>query len=121
VPKKPVCAILVVEDEWLIAEFLQEVLQTAGYEVCGPAARVDQAIKVVESVRLNAAVLDVSLRGEKSFAIAHALANRSIPFVFMTGYVNNDFPVEFKNRPMLNKPIDSAKLVDCIHGLLGES
>jgi CheY-like chemotaxis protein len=110
--------VLVVEDEWLIAELLQEALAEAGYRVIGPASRVREGLELLENNKPDIAVLDVSLRGETSFAVARALAERSIPFVFMTGYVSNDLLGEFKERPVLNKPVDDAKLLSCIAAAL---
>jgi DNA-binding response OmpR family regulator len=110
--------VLIVEDEWLIAEMLQEALKDAGFEIRGPAPRVSEALDLIAANGLDAAVLDVSLRGESSFPIARALAERAIPFAFMTGYVNKDFPEEFKDRPVLNKPVDVRKLVSCVQSLL---
>jgi DNA-binding response OmpR family regulator len=111
-------AILVVEDEWLIAELIQETLQQAGYVVCGPVSNVEQAMQAIRSSNLSAAVLDVSLRMEKSFPVAEALAIRGVPFLFMTGYVSSDFPAELRSRPMLTKPVDGAKLLACLDSLL---
>src|SRR5437868_13133424 len=106
-------AVLVIEDEWLIAELLQEALVEAGYRVLGPVSRVREGLQLLENSRPDIAVLDVSLRGETSFEVARALAKRSIPFIFMTGYVSNDLLGEFKGRPVLNKPVDDAKLLSC--------
>ena len=112
-------AVLIVEDEWLIAKVLKETLEGAGFEVRGPAPRVSDALDLIAENGLDAAILDVSLRGESSFPVARALAKRSIPFAFMTGYVNADFLEEFKNRPILSKPFEEGKLVSCVRGLLG--
>jgi DNA-binding response OmpR family regulator len=113
--------VLVVEDEWLIAEVLQDALEEAGVTVCGPAARVSQAIDLIESEAPDAAVLDVNLRGETSFPVARALAERSIPFVFMTGYVSATVLGDFEGRPVLNKPVDGTKLVSCVKSLMPSS
>ena len=107
-------AVLVLEDEWLIAELLQETLVEAGYRVLGPVSRVYEALQLLENSKPVIAVLDVSLRGETSFEVARVLAKRSIPFIFMTGYVSKDLLGEFKGRPVLNKPVDDAKLLSCV-------
>jgi hypothetical protein len=39
------------------------------------------------------------------------VAARSILFFFMIDYVSNDLLGEFKGRPILNKPVDDAKLL----------
>jgi CheY-like chemotaxis protein len=106
--------ILVVEDEWLIADYLQEVLQDAGYLVCGPAARVSQALQLIEQVDPHAALLDINLRGETSVPVARVLSEKSVPFAFMTGYAPNDLAHDFKGRPVLNKPVDLSALIKCV-------
>lgn len=111
-------SVLIVEDEWLIADSLQHVCETAGYVVCGPAARVPEALALVASAPPDVAVLDVSLRGERSFPIARALTDKAVPFIFMTGYVSIDIPEEFRGAPLLNKPIDEARLLKCIRSVL---
>ncbi|HEY6577936.1 MAG TPA: response regulator [Rhizomicrobium sp.] len=111
--------VLVVEDEWLIAATIEDMLAEAGYQVRGPTARVDEALGLIEEQPVDAAILDITLRGEKSFPIARALKERSIPFVFLTGYVCNDIPDEFRDARMLNKPMEQAKLMDCLGDLLG--
>jgi DNA-binding response OmpR family regulator len=111
--------ILIVEDEWLIAEALQETLREAGYIVCGPVSRAKDAVALVGDGGIDGAVLDVSLRGENSFGIARLLVDKAIPFVFMTGYVTGDFPQDFRGRPLLNKPIDSEKLIASVERMVG--
>jgi hypothetical protein len=39
-------------------------------------------------------VLDVNLKGQKSYPIADALAARGVPFVFSTGYNKDSLPKE---------------------------
>src|SRR3954470_24551689 len=119
-PAKPSRRVLVVEDEWLIAEVLKETLEDAGYQVIGPVSRVAPALRLIEEHDLDAAVLDVSLATEASFPIAHSLAAGSIPFIFVTGYVNADLPVDFKGRPILNKPIEETALISLLERLLGQ-
>ena len=110
--------VLIVEDEWLIAELTRDYLLAAGFQVLQPIARLQDALNFVGANGFDAAILDVSLRGEATFPIARALADRGIPFVFMTGYVGDDFPADLKNRPVLNKPIDEDKLISSVHDLL---
>jgi DNA-binding response OmpR family regulator len=111
--------ILVVEDEWLIADYLREVLEEAGYVVCGPAARVSQALLLIEQDHPDAALLDINLRGETSIPVARVLSEKSVPFAFMTGYMRNDLGHDLKGRPVLNKPIDLSALIKCVAKLIG--
>jgi len=77
--------VLIVEDMFLVAEELSYTLQDWGCEVVGPAARVDEGLKLVESERLDGALLDVNLGDERCFPIAAALQKQVVPFLFLTG------------------------------------
>jgi DNA-binding response OmpR family regulator len=110
-------SVLIVEDEELIADMLVEVLQDEGFRVVGPAARVGDALALVERDPPDVAVLDVSLGQERSFPIARMLAERGIPFVFMTGYSDGGMPPEFRDRPVMTKPVKLQLLTDRVRSL----
>lgn len=97
--------ILVVDDEWLIAALLEDMVHELGHDVVGPAPNVVQALQLIADDAPDAAVLDVSLDGARSYPIADALAERGIPFVFLTGFATSDLPTAYGNRPILSKPI----------------
>lgn len=103
--------VLVLEDEALIAADLVRVLADGGCAVTGPAATVAEAEPMLASGRLDAAVLDVNLRGASSLPFAQRLVARGIPVVFVTGY--SQLPSEWMSRPdvvVLRKPVDPAAL-----------
>jgi len=97
--------VLLVEDEPLIAMMLEDFLDALDRQHAGTADSVAAALSMVEAGGLDAAILDVNLRGgEKSFAIAEALAAKNIPFVFASGGGGEDIAPEYRDRPMLPKP-----------------
>jgi CheY-like chemotaxis protein len=99
--------VLVVEDNYLVADLLREMLETCGCEVVGPFPSAEKAIQQVESQALDGAVLDVNLGGTMSFEVAKALRARDIPFVFATGYDQGTlFPQELGTVQRLTKPFD---------------
>ena len=103
--------ILVLEDEWLLAELVEDAIREFGFEVVGPAPSVKLALELIRSEEISAAVLDVSLGdGEDSFPVARLLAERDIPFMFVTGYQDADLPAEFSNKAMLRKPVKLDEL-----------
>ena len=65
--------VLVVEDEPLIAFDVADHLRDAGFQVVGPVASVSAALKLLESVGCDLAVLDVNLGRETAAPIADAL------------------------------------------------
>jgi CheY-like chemotaxis protein len=98
--------VLVVEDEWLLAETVEEAIRDLGYDVMGSVATVREALELIGREEITVAVLDISLNhGEKSFPIARALRERGIPFLFLTGYLNEDLPPEFSGEPTASKPL----------------
>src|SRR5215469_12275293 len=78
--------ILIVEDNFLVADTICEVLADRGCEVVGPVPSLERGWKLAQEEALDGAVLDVNLAGEASFPLADALAKRGIPFLFLTGY-----------------------------------
>ena len=96
--------ILVVEDEYFLAEDLAEALRARGAEVIGPVGTHDEAIRAVESHWIDRAVLDVNLHGEMSFPIADRLDAAGIPYVITTGYGAESLPERFRGKPRLSKP-----------------
>jgi len=104
--------ILVVEDNFLVAEDLRALLTRRGCDVVGPAPRVEQGLRLVGEGKLDGAVLDINLGSENSLPIAAALSKCSVPFVFLTGYGDATLvPVEFRQAPRLSKPVDEASLI----------
>jgi len=96
--------ILVVEDEAAISLLLEDMLLDFGCEVIGPAARLSAALDAVSREKVDLAILDVNVAGEPIYPVAEALAQRSIPFVFSTGYGSAGIRDTFRDRPVLQKP-----------------
>ena len=106
--------VLLVEDEPLVSMMLADMLAAFGHKVDGPYNRFSDAMLAAKSNNLQAGILDVNLGGEKTYAVADILANRKIPFAFVTGYGPDTIVSEFSHAPVLQKPIEAAKL----HALL---
>lgn len=101
--------ILVVEDDFLIAEEVRHDLEQAGAVVVGPAPSVEKALRLLDvDPAIEAAVLDVNLNGEQSFPVAARLRAAAIPFLFATGYNPADLPAEWRQAPVVTKPLEIA-------------
>jgi CheY-like chemotaxis protein len=100
--------VLIVEDEIIVALFLEDMLGEFGYEVAGVASRLDDAMG--RPPDYDAAVLDVHLNGRNVFDFADALAARGTPFVFATGYGERGIPERHRGRPVLQKPFQPIDL-----------
>ncbi|MBS0248862.1 MAG: response regulator [Proteobacteria bacterium] len=102
--------ILVVEDEFLIRTLLEDMLADLGHEIAASAATVDEARTCAVAGGFDLAILDVNLEGEEIFPVAEILAERNLPFIFVTGYGAAALPDQFRGRPTLQKPFQSEKL-----------
>jgi two-component system, response regulator PdtaR len=106
-------AVLVVEDEHLIALDIGETLVEGGCRVIGPAATVAGALALLDQETPDAAVLDLDLRGERVAPVAAALRDRAIPFVLASACS----PAELAGRDELQgvenlgKPTDPRRLI----------
>jgi len=60
--------------------------------------------------RLDGAVLDINLRGERAYPVADALSDRGVPFVFTTGYDTQVIPAPYARVPRCEKPVDLEQL-----------
>lgn len=110
--------ILVVEDEGIVAWALEDMLADMGCAVVGPAARVNQALAMIDDEPIDAVVLDLNLNGQMSYPVADVLAARGVPFVFLTGYHKSSIPKAYAGFPMMQKPLDRPKLGDALTQLL---
>jgi DNA-binding response OmpR family regulator len=110
--------VLVVEDEFLVAVLIEDMLQSAGCVVSGPVSRVADALNAVDSDTYDAAVLDVNLAGERIDQVADALSRRNVPFLFVTGYSADNLPSNFAERPRVCKPFKMTDLICSLSDLV---
>src|SRR5262245_3001443 len=107
--------ILIVEDEYLIAEDLAHEFRRRGAIIQGPAPTVERALSIIRNARsIDAATVDVSLGGQTSFAVADALKRRSVRFVFTTGYSNLIPAQRYSGVPRLLKPLLPSGVADVL-------
>ncbi|RDI53594.1 response regulator [Microvirga subterranea] len=109
--------ILVVEDEYMMADDLQYDLEKAGAKVVGPVPSVADALRLLATEdAIDGAILDVNLRGEKAYPVADVLRDRGIPFVLATGYEQWALPGAYKDVPRCEKPVDLRHLARTLFG-----
>ncbi len=106
--------VLVVEDEYYIADDLRRTLKGAGACIIGPFGSVGQAEAAIEKSEFDCAVLDLNLRGESAAPIADRLKIMGVPFAIATGYGSRAVPERHSDVPHLEKPFDPAQLIDLV-------
>ncbi|WP_226951236.1 PAS domain S-box protein [Rhizobium terrae] len=117
-PSEPGSAgrILVVEDEALIAMELCSQLESRGWQILGPAATTDEAMRLVSGTQLpDVAVLDINLGGKPVYQFADWLQSHGVPFLFCTGYEQHDDHKRFGDWTTIRKPISLGVLETELH------
>lgn len=111
--------LLVVEDDYFIASDLASWLEGFGVDVVGPAASVDEALRLLETSdpALDGAILDVNLGVERVFPVAQALRDKAVPFLFLTGYESAAIPEDYRAAPKLDKPVHKTQLLRTIEAI----
>ena len=114
--------ILLAEDYFAIADVYGALLAGLGFEVVGPVSSVDRALGVLDTDRVDGAVLDVALRGRIVTPVAERLQEMGRPFVFLTGMADLDLlPARFGGVPTVEKPAGVMELAGALDqvGLVG--
>ncbi len=107
--------ILLVEDDYQLANALAYAMGDLGARVLGPAGTVDGAMRLLDqSDDLEAVVMDVNLDGERVDPVADAVRARGIPMVFVSGYDRDLLPPRFADVPHCLKPVDIAHLASTL-------
>lgn len=109
--------VLVVEDHSMIASLLTDDLKEFGYSVVGPAGNLAEAMALASTASLDGAIVDVVLGEESALPVAQILADRHIPFVFMTGLLERP-DAAFQDVPTLDKPFTIEQLRRALKQLL---
>lgn len=113
------CHVLVVEDEYMIAQSIAELLSDAGVEVVGPVPSLREALRLVAAEeRIDCAMLDVNLNGELSWPLVDVLLARGVPLMLSTGYSANSIPEAYASLPRCEKPARGRDLTRTLAQLL---
>jgi CheY-like chemotaxis protein len=103
--------VMIVEDEFIIADEIAMIVEGAGHAVIGPVASVEDASAMLASDRPDFAIIDANLRGQSSSPLARSLAGMEIPFCICTGYRVDDLKPTFGEVPVIQKPVRDRVLL----------
>jgi CheY-like chemotaxis protein len=101
--------VLVVEDEFLIAETTCMDLEECGAIVVGPVPTVARAQSLLQTRQVDAALLDIKLNEETSISMVNELQRRAIPFVFVSNINASELPPRFRDF-LVGKPADMTTI-----------
>lgn len=114
----------VLDDEFLIALDIQQILERAGASHVASVASAAEAIEVLgREPKFDLAVLDVKLGGpeQNSLDVAVLLQTQGVPFVFLTGMRIDDVHAKkFPNAPVIEKPYDATALLRAVQQALAQ-
>jgi DNA-binding NarL/FixJ family response regulator len=112
--------IVIVEDDYTVAEGLKFLVEAYDGAVAGMAATVESAIRLVSEKTFDVAILDIDLRGKSVSPVADHLSRNARRFVFLSGYGDAEMlPPALRSIPRLDKPVDPQLLVTTIRGVSG--
>lgn len=103
-------SVLILEDEPIVAFALEDMLIDLGFESIRVATTIEEAFRHLDDFTPAAAVLDVNIRGSRSYGVAEVLASRHVAFIFATGYGDAEHPEAFKSISTLTKPYSQEQL-----------
>jgi DNA-binding response OmpR family regulator len=99
--------VLVVEDEYFLADDIVQALTALGARIVGPYGDLDEATHVVDrDIAIDAAIMDINLRNDMVFPLARLLRSRKVPLMFTTGYDKSSIEPEFQDVQLWGKPLD---------------
>ncbi len=113
----PVRHVLVIEDEYLIAAMVADMLADLGYRCIGPIATLGEGIAAAKTVMCDAAIINLVIQGIHAYEIAAALAERNIPLCFASGVPQTEIDETWRSRPFIPKPYALENVCDFLLAL----
>lgn len=112
--------ILLVEDEWLVADAISDAIDQAGGTILGPTPSVEGALKLLAAAAQvpDAATLNIRVADGESYPIADELARQGIPFLFASANGSSSLPSRFGRRPIIAKPFSGRQVVQALAAML---
>jgi DNA-binding response OmpR family regulator len=112
-------SVLVLEDDFYLADDARYALEAAGARVVGPYGDAGDAIAEVDQRKPNCAVIDINLGRGPNFAPARALLARGVPIIFITGYDCEVIPEDLSGAVCMQKPVDGRRVVGAVEAICG--
>lgn len=112
-------SVLVLEDNYLLAEDERWALEDAGARVVGPFSTAEEAIEASRRDVIDCALIDINLGSGPNFDVAEALRRQGVPMVFVTGYDASVIPDELLDVPRLEKPFAEADVINAVARICG--
>lgn len=99
-------AVLIAEDEPVIAMLAEDLIDELGGTVSGIARRCEEALAMLADSPPALVLLDFNLHGGTSESVVEAAKALGIPVLISSGSDPSAFPATFRGLPTLQKPWD---------------
>ena len=110
--------VMVVEDSGVLCCMLVEILSEAGCTLAGPYTHVEEAVDAAKSSKLDAALLDIRVRGQLVSPVAQELDHRGVPILLTSAYQAEDIPRSLRHAAFLRKPFTEEDVLERLTALL---
>ena len=103
--------LLVVEDNFFVAEPMCSILASVGGICVGPAGTLERALRLASEELTHGAFLDINLNGVYSFPVARLLRGKGVPLAFVSGHTGLIVPADLRDLPLIAKPFEPHEVV----------
>jgi DNA-binding response OmpR family regulator len=112
-------AILIVEDEFIIAADLQDQFESEGATVVGPCPTLATALVCARRDQITAAVLDMRLGRDSTDPVARVLSERGIPFLFYSGQSDSTtIKLAWPRAMLVSKPASGRAVINAVRWMI---
>jgi len=115
--------VVIAEDEAIVRLDLKEILEEEGYDVVGETGRGDEAVKLVQELSPDLAILDIKMPGQDGLAAARAItAEQGAAVLILTAFSQRNLVEEARDAGVLAyliKPFQRSELIPAIEVALG--
>lgn len=112
------CSVLVLDDEFYIADDTAAALESVGATIVGPFGTAAEAIQAAEHSPPDCAVVDINLGNGPDFQVARYLVGRGVPVVFITGYDHGIIPKALAHLACIQKPAQAPAIIMTVAEIL---
>jgi CRP-like cAMP-binding protein/CheY-like chemotaxis protein len=110
-------SILVVEDNYLTASAICDIVRECGFAVAGAVGRLSAGLEFLAEHEVDGAIIDVNLDGTLAFPLCTHLERRNVPYWFLTGQEPSIIPPAFRSTPLLAKPANPIQIRSALSSL----
>ncbi len=115
--------VVIADDESIIRLDLKEILESAGYDVVGEAARGDDAAELIRDLLPDLALLDVKMPGLDGIEVARLVQSLPTTVVLLTAFSQRELIENARDAGVsayLVKPFRSAELLPKLASILNK-